>query len=161
MNAAHSSPFSPPLPPSRWPAPPQAASSAGGRADAPPPGFALIPAGSFEMGDHHGFVDPKHGGDETPIHNVRLDAFYMGIFDVTTEQYREFLNCGDGRRVDRGADRAACTLPGKSDLLAETRAMSPYSRIGWDGARFTVLDGKERHPWSASAGPARPPTATG
>ena len=29
------------------------------------PGFALIPAGQFEMGDHHGFVDPKHGGDET------------------------------------------------------------------------------------------------
>ncbi len=43
------------------------------------PGFALIPAGTFEMGDHHGFVDPKHGGDETPIHAVRLDAFYMGI----------------------------------------------------------------------------------
>ena len=29
------------------------------------PGFALIPAGQFEMGDHHGFVDPKHGGDES------------------------------------------------------------------------------------------------
>ena len=44
-----------------------------------PSDMALIPAGSFEMGDHHGFVDPKHGGDETPIHTVRLDAFYMGI----------------------------------------------------------------------------------
>jgi len=41
-------------------------------------GFALVPAGTFEMGDHHGFVDPKHGGDETPIHTVRLDAFYIG-----------------------------------------------------------------------------------
>ncbi len=29
------------------------------------PGFALIPAGQFKMGDHHGFVDPKHGGDES------------------------------------------------------------------------------------------------
>jgi hypothetical protein len=38
------------------------------------PGFALIRAGSFEMADHHGFVDLKHGGDETPIHTVRLDA---------------------------------------------------------------------------------------
>ncbi|MEI8043467.1 MAG: hypothetical protein WCL11_18810, partial [Verrucomicrobiota bacterium] len=32
------------------------------------PGFALIPAGTFEMGDHHGFVDPKHGSDEIPVH---------------------------------------------------------------------------------------------
>ncbi len=47
-------------------------------ADAPP-GMALIPAGTFEMGDHHGFVDPKHGSDEIPLHNVRLDAFYIGI----------------------------------------------------------------------------------
>jgi formylglycine-generating enzyme required for sulfatase activity len=56
------------------------------------PGLALIPAGTFEIGDHHGFVDPKHGGDETPIHTVRLDAFYMGINDVTTKEYCNFLN---------------------------------------------------------------------
>ena len=43
------------------------------------PGFALIPAGRFEMGDHHGFVDPKHGGDETPIHAVQIESFSMGI----------------------------------------------------------------------------------
>lgn len=36
------------------------------------PKLAAIPAGSFEMGDHHGFVDPKHGGDESPLHTVRL-----------------------------------------------------------------------------------------
>jgi formylglycine-generating enzyme required for sulfatase activity len=46
-------------------------------------GLALIPAGTFEMGDHHGFVDPRHGGDETPLHKVRLDAFFMGIYLIT------------------------------------------------------------------------------
>jgi len=29
------------------------------------PRICTDPAGTFEMGDHHGFVDPKHGGDET------------------------------------------------------------------------------------------------
>ena len=56
------------------------------------PGFSLIPGGQFEMGDHHGFVDPKHGGDETPIHTVRLDAFQIGIYTVTTREYCDFLN---------------------------------------------------------------------
>ena len=98
------------------------------------PRMADIPAGTFEMGDHHGFVDPKHGGDETPVHTVRLDAFRIGVFDVTTKDYCEFLN----------AARAAGTievrnggvyLAGGSELLCETRALSPYSRIGWsDGA---------------------------
>lgn len=37
-------------------------------------------------------------------------------------------------------------LVGGDDLLCETRAMSPYSRIGWEKARFSVLEGKEEHP---------------
>jgi len=87
------------------------------------PGFALIPAGAFEMGDHHGFVDPKHGGDETPIHVVRLDAFYMGIYDVTTQQYCEFLNSVLAQRsieIRQGGVYPA----GGNDLLCETREMS-------------------------------------
>jgi formylglycine-generating enzyme required for sulfatase activity/phosphatidylethanolamine-binding protein (PEBP) family uncharacterized protein len=110
-----------------------------------PPGFALVPAGSFEMGDHHGFVDPAHGSDETPLHKVRLDAFYMGVFDVTTEQFCEFLNAALAARTIE-MRQGGVYLAGKNDLLAETRVMSPYSRVGWDGSRFTVLDGKERHP---------------
>src|ERR1035437_4196331 len=66
--------------------PPQAVASQGIK------GMWLIPAGTFEMGDHHGFVDPKHGSDEIPIHKVRLDAFYIGINDVTTGAYCTFLN---------------------------------------------------------------------
>lgn len=109
------------------------------------PGFAMIPAGTFEMGDHHGFVDPKHGGDETPIHTVKLDAFYMGIYDVTTTQYCEFLNSALAQRMIE-VRQGGVYLAGGKDLLCETRVMSPYSRIGWDGKRFAVLDRKENHP---------------
>jgi formylglycine-generating enzyme required for sulfatase activity/type II secretory pathway component PulC len=119
------------------------------------PGFALIPAGTFEMGDHHGFMDPKHGSDETPIHTVRLDAFYMGIYDVTTDQYCEFLNSVLALRTIE-VRQGGVYLAGGSELLFETSAMSPFSRIGSDGTRFMVLDGKGNHPvvctrWAGAA----------
>jgi formylglycine-generating enzyme required for sulfatase activity/phosphatidylethanolamine-binding protein (PEBP) family uncharacterized protein len=109
------------------------------------PAMAAIPAGTFEMGDHHGFVDPKHGGDETPIHKVRLDAFYMSVYAVTTQQYCEFLNSALAQKQIE-VRQGGVYLAGGSDLLCETRAMSPYSRIGWDGKAFAVLDKKENHP---------------
>ncbi len=107
------------------------------------PQTALIPSGSFEMGDHIGFIDPKHGGDETPIHTVRLDSFNIGIYDITTAQYCDFLNSA---LVQIEVRNGGIYLTGGNDLLCETRTMSPDSRIGWDGAKFSVLDGKENHP---------------
>ena len=109
------------------------------------PQTALIPAGKFEMGDHIGFVDPKHGGDETPIHTVRLDSFSIGIYDITTAQYCDFLNSALAQKQIEVRD-GGIYLTGGSDLLCETRKMSPYSRIDWDGSTFSVLDGKEKHP---------------
>ena len=107
--------------------------------------MALIPAGSFEMGDHHGFVDPKHGSDETPIHKVRLDAFYIGIYDIKTREYCEFLNAAlASHQVE--VRQGGVYLVGGNDLLCDTRESSPCSRIGWDGSKFSVLDQKENHP---------------
>ncbi len=115
------------------------------RAQEKPSGFALIPAGTFEMGDHLGFVDPKHGGDEGPLHTVRLDAFYMAINNVTTLQFCAFLNAALAQRHIEMRRDGVYLAAGK-ELLCETREMSPYSRIVWDGTRFAVLDGKENHP---------------
>ena len=38
----------------------------------------LIPAGSFEMGDHFGNM-----GNALPVHTVTLDTFYIDIYEVT------------------------------------------------------------------------------
>ena len=126
-------------------------------------GFALIPAGKFEMGDHHGFVDPKHGSDETPLHAVSLGAFHMGIYDVTTRQYCEFLNAVLGQRMIE-VRKGGVYLVGGNDLLCDTRASSQCSRIGWDSKVFAVLDQKENHPmvcvrWHGAAGPSDFPEA--
>ena len=47
--------------------------------------MVLIPAGTFEMGDH---LD----GMQAPVHTVELDAFYMDVNEVTVGQFREFVN---------------------------------------------------------------------
>jgi formylglycine-generating enzyme required for sulfatase activity/phosphatidylethanolamine-binding protein (PEBP) family uncharacterized protein len=76
---------------------------------------------------------------------VRLDAFYMGIYTVTTKEYGEFLNSALALKQIEVRE-GGVFLKGGKDLLCETRAMSPYSRIGWDGKSFAVLDKKEQHP---------------
>lgn len=49
--------------------------------------MVLLPAGSFEMGDHFG----EGAADELPVHQVELDAFYMDRYEVTIGQYKRFL----------------------------------------------------------------------
>ena len=50
----------------------------------------LIPAGSFEMGDHFGNI-----GNALPVHTVILDIFYIAIYEVTVGQFKQFVNQSD------------------------------------------------------------------
>ncbi len=47
-----------------------------------------IPGGTFQMGDHHDVGD----ADELPVHTVTLDSFYMSKYEITNQQYADFLN---------------------------------------------------------------------
>ena len=121
----------------------------------PPDSMALIPAGKFEMGDHYGYHDEKHESHEVPIHPVSLDAYYIGIYDVTMRQYCVFLNSALVQKFIE-VRNGGVYLVGRQDLLCDTRGSSRYSRIGWDGNIFTVLDQKEDHPmicvrWTGAA----------
>ena len=49
--------------------------------------FSDIPAGTFEMGDHNDSL-----GAGLPIHTVTLDSFYMGKYEITNQQYCDYLN---------------------------------------------------------------------
>ena len=103
-----------------------------------------IPAGEFEMGDHHDFVDPKHGGDETPIHTVRLDAFLMAKTHVTNEQYAEFLNAALAQGLVEV--RSGLVYGAKnSRLYCDTHASDTACSIGWNRKAFTVLS-RADHP---------------
>ncbi len=50
--------------------------------------FALIPGGTFQMGDNFTEGNP----DELPVHTVTIASFYMGRYEVTNQQYCDYLN---------------------------------------------------------------------
>ncbi len=57
-----------------------------------PAGFALIPGGSFLMGDQS---DPPVGtADERPVHEVIVGAFYLAKYEVTKELWDEVRGWG-------------------------------------------------------------------
>jgi formylglycine-generating enzyme required for sulfatase activity len=89
----------------------------------------LVPAGSFLMGAD----DDLSEDDEAPIHEVRLDAFYIEETEVTNAQFATFLN---REVVDSG--------PYDSWIdVADEEALISISVLG-DG--FAVRPGFDRHP---------------
>ena len=48
--------------------------------------LVYVPQGSFKMGDNFGDGESR----ERPVHTVTLDAFYIGKYEVTNAQWRQF-----------------------------------------------------------------------
>ncbi len=52
--------------------------------------YLLVPAGEFEMGDNFDEGFP----DERPVHMVYLSDYYIGKYEVTNAEYKEFMDDG-------------------------------------------------------------------
>lgn len=63
--------------------------SAGGRPRDEEEGMVLIPGGTFRMGN--GGKDGFPADGEGPVHEVRLDTFYVDVCTVTNAQFDEFV----------------------------------------------------------------------
>ena len=50
--------------------------------------YMFVPAGEFEMGDNFN----EGQSDELPVHTVYLDAYYIGKYQVTNEEYKKFID---------------------------------------------------------------------
>ncbi len=116
-----------------------------------PSGMAFIPGGEFEMGDHSGVGYP----DELPVHTVYIDAFAMDVFEVTNQQYCDYLNSawsqGGLIEVTNGVVYKAgsgTSYPYCSTTSAPTGYpdYGEHSRITWNGSTFGIVSGKEDHP---------------
>ena len=106
----------------------------------PPPGMVAIPAGTFEMGDHHGVGDP----DEVPVHTVTLDAFFMDIYELTNSIYCDYLNSAYAQGLIEVRNGEVYKY-GDTEPYLDTSSADGDSRIHWDGQVFTVEPGKEDH----------------
>ncbi|MCX6874352.1 MAG: SUMF1/EgtB/PvdO family nonheme iron enzyme [Verrucomicrobia bacterium] len=86
-----------------------------------PPGFALIPAGPFQMGDQS---SPLVGYPfELPVHTVQVSAFYMGKCEVTKEEW-------DAVRT-WGLANGYTDLPAGNGGYASKGANHPVHSITW------------------------------
>jgi len=85
-----------------------------------PPGMVTIPAGTYRLGaKHDGLV--TLAPSNSPEHAVKLARFHMDPFEVTNEQFQEFVKSGayaddrwwaDAKGVDRTAFVDATGKPG-------------------------------------------------
>jgi formylglycine-generating enzyme required for sulfatase activity len=105
----------------------------------------LLPAGTFSMGDHIGFVDPKHPSDELPLHDVKIDSFYMAKTHVTNQQFLSYLNAAfaNGLISVRGN---VVYGPGIDSVYCYTNKYASYYSIAFDGKVFSMADFRENHP---------------
>jgi sulfatase modifying factor 1 len=94
---------------------------------ATPDGFALIPAGSFIMGDRS---SPRVGAsDELPVHSVYVSAFYMAKYEVTKSLWDEVRTWGLANgytNLSAGAGKAT---------NHPVQAVTWYDMLKWCNAR--------------------------
>jgi formylglycine-generating enzyme required for sulfatase activity len=106
------------------------------------PNMTYIPGGEFEMGDHFA---PEGYEDELPVHAVLVDAFFMGRFEITNQQYCDYLNSAlPSGSIYLFSNVVYGTENGQG--YCDTSASSSYSPIVYSGGIFTVgtKDGRDR-----------------
>lgn len=138
--------------PSATPSPADTSSVSSTPTPAPTPSGAVaeyaevrIPGGSFEMGDHYGFVDPSHPSDELPRHVVRVSTFVIATAETTNGEYISFLNDALADKTIEVRDGVVYRA-GSADAYTFTKLSVSYASITYDGKAFTIADARAAHP---------------
>jgi len=105
----------------------------------------MIPAGTFSMGDHIGFVDPKHPSDELPLHDVKIDSFYMAKTHITNQQYLTYLNSAYANGLITVKNKIVYGV-GLDSIYCYTNQYASYYSISFDGKTFSIADFRSNHP---------------
>jgi formylglycine-generating enzyme required for sulfatase activity len=82
--------------------------------------MVYVPAGSFFMGSEKQYAD----SDESPVHEVYLDAFWIDKYEVSNAQYQACVEAG------------GCDSPDKGDLINSPFFQKhPVVYINWTNAK--------------------------
>ncbi len=104
-----------------------------------------LPGGEYEMGDHLGFVDPSHPSDESPIHKVKVNSFYMSTTHTTNKQFLSFLNDSLSKGLIEVCNNIVYGIGG-NEVYYYTNQYAFYYSIGFDGKSFSIADFRANHP---------------
>jgi formylglycine-generating enzyme len=111
--------------------------------DGLPPDMVSLPAGVFARGNA---FSGEGSSDELPVITLSLDAFMIDRYDVTNQQYCDFLNNAKGLGlIEVRADNLVYAFGG-SNAYCDTSASSIYSGISYTGGVFTVAAYRGNHP---------------
>lgn len=96
-----------------------------------------VPAGTFQMGD------PWNEGweEEVPVHAVTLDAYRIGKYEVTNQEYADVLNWAHGRgylKNSSGGTYTSGLIYAYNQPIADTETSWEYSQLTYSGGVFGV-----------------------
>ena len=106
---------------------------------------ALLPGGVYSMGDHFNFVDPSHPSDELPLHNVKVNSFYISKTETTNQQFLAFLNSALLNGTIEVKNNAVYAVGG-SDIYCYLNQYASYYSIGYSNNVFIITDFRSNHP---------------
>lgn len=119
-----------------------------------------IPSGIYDMGDHYGFVDPNHPGDETPIHTVLVDSFNICNTEATNQQFLAFLN-SEYIAGHLTVQDSVVYASGDTNIYCYLNHLASYTAFASTEIIFRSLIFDRIIRWSGCVGSALRPSATG
>ncbi len=98
--------------------------------------FVDIPGGTFQMGDS---FDPEGMSDELPVHIVTLSSFKMSKYEITNQQYCDYLNSAYPAQIKEvGGIIYASSDSSNSYPYCDMHSYDSDSQIDFSGGVFTV-----------------------
>ncbi len=122
------------------------------------PEMVKIPGGKFRQGDIEKMGD-EDKGDEQPIREVTINPFFMGTFEVTTEEYERYLISKDMElrsRNNPGGNQKPVTMITWTEATAYTQWLSEVSgrkfRLPTESEwEWAARGGKLGHTWAGTS----------